>query len=253
MLAPVVPGGGRPAAHREAPARLGRARGRRGPHRGRPGGAHARASAGRASGSRSWKGRKRSRPTSRSAATGRCPGWASALRVRTAGGFAVVSDTVEDAEVEGLVRRFAAWAAQRGGRGLFNVQVLRRGEARFVSDVNPRLGHVGRALAGERLQPGRSCSAPRRGSRPPGAGGRGAAGARAHRPVPGRRSSCRQGRRGRGGGGGRLRPRRHAHPHEALHARAPRARPRVVPGGAGEGPRAPARACGSSRRARETA
>lgn len=62
------------------------------------------------------------------------------LRVRTAGGFAVVSDTVEDAEVEGLVRRFAWWAAQRGGRGLFNVQVLRRGEARFVSDVNPRLG-----------------------------------------------------------------------------------------------------------------
>ena len=62
------------------------------------------------------------------------------LRVRTAGGFAVVSDTVEDAEVEGLVRRFASWAAERGGRGLFNVQVLRRGAERFVSDVNPRLG-----------------------------------------------------------------------------------------------------------------
>ena len=62
------------------------------------------------------------------------------LRVRTAGGFAIVSDTVEDAEVESLVRRFASWAAERGGRGLFNVQVLRSGGARFVSDVNPRLG-----------------------------------------------------------------------------------------------------------------
>lgn len=62
------------------------------------------------------------------------------LRVRTAGGFAVVSDTVEDPEAEDLVRRFVAWAAPRGGRGLFNVQLLRRGGDRFVSDVNPRLG-----------------------------------------------------------------------------------------------------------------
>jgi FMN phosphatase YigB (HAD superfamily) len=71
---------------------------------------------------------------------GEVPRMGLRLRVRTAGGFAIVSDTVEDADVEGLVRRFASWVGERGGRGLFNVQVLRRGDAAFVSDVNPRLG-----------------------------------------------------------------------------------------------------------------
>ena len=61
-------------------------------------------------------------------------------RVRTSGGFAVVADTVEDAESEAIVRRFAAWAASGGGRGLFNVQLLRCGATLVVSDVNPRLG-----------------------------------------------------------------------------------------------------------------
>jgi FMN phosphatase YigB (HAD superfamily)/carbamoylphosphate synthase large subunit len=61
-------------------------------------------------------------------------------RVRTSGGFAVVSDTVVDAEAELVVRRFAGWAAARGGRGAFNVQLLRQGALLVVSDVNPRLG-----------------------------------------------------------------------------------------------------------------
>jgi FMN phosphatase YigB (HAD superfamily) len=61
-------------------------------------------------------------------------------RVRTSGGFAVVSDTVRDAGAEELVRRFAEWAAAHGGRGLFNVQLLRQGATLVVSDVNPRLG-----------------------------------------------------------------------------------------------------------------
>jgi FMN phosphatase YigB (HAD superfamily) len=60
--------------------------------------------------------------------------------VRTSGGFAVVADTLEDPEAEAVVRRFAAWAASGGGRGLFNVQLLRRGATLVVSDVNPRLG-----------------------------------------------------------------------------------------------------------------
>ncbi len=61
-------------------------------------------------------------------------------RVRTTGGFAVVSDTVRDPEAAHLVRRFASWAGGRGGRGLFNVQLLRRGTLLVLSDVNPRLG-----------------------------------------------------------------------------------------------------------------
>ena len=61
-------------------------------------------------------------------------------RVRTSGGFAVVSETVDDPDATALVRGFAAWAAARGGRGPFNVQLLRRRALLVLSDVNPRLG-----------------------------------------------------------------------------------------------------------------
>ena len=71
---------------------------------------------------------------------GKVPAVGLRRRVRTSGGFAVISDTVEDGEAEALVVRFAAWAAAQGGRGLFNVQLLRRDALLVVSDVNPRLG-----------------------------------------------------------------------------------------------------------------
>jgi FMN phosphatase YigB (HAD superfamily)/carbamoylphosphate synthase large subunit len=61
-------------------------------------------------------------------------------RLRTSSGFAVVSQSEDDEAAVALVTRFARWAAERGGRGLFNVQLLRRGERLVVSDVNPRLG-----------------------------------------------------------------------------------------------------------------
>lgn len=68
------------------------------------------------------------------------PGVGLRRRVRTSGGFAVVSEGVRDEPALDVVRRFAAWAGSRGGRGLFNVQLLRRGGELVVSDVNPRLG-----------------------------------------------------------------------------------------------------------------
>lgn len=71
---------------------------------------------------------------------GSTPGVGLRRRVRTSGGFAVVSEGVRDEPALDLVRRFAAWAGTRGGRGLFNVQLLRRGDELVVSDVNPRLG-----------------------------------------------------------------------------------------------------------------
>lgn len=61
-------------------------------------------------------------------------------RVRISGGFAVVSETVEDAEVRTVAQRLAEWAAARGGRGLFNAQLLRSGDRVVISDLNPRLG-----------------------------------------------------------------------------------------------------------------
>jgi HAD superfamily hydrolase (TIGR01509 family) len=61
-------------------------------------------------------------------------------RARTSGGFAVISETVEDPAVETLMRRFMELVKAKGARGLFNVQLIRgRGELYF-SDVNPRIG-----------------------------------------------------------------------------------------------------------------
>lgn len=71
---------------------------------------------------------------------GRASGLGLRRRVRTSGGFAVVSDCWRDADSERLVSRLVEWLAARGGRGLFNVQVLQSDGERFVSDVNPRIG-----------------------------------------------------------------------------------------------------------------
>ncbi len=67
-------------------------------------------------------------------------------RVRTSGGFAVVSENVEEALVGPLLPKLLEWLRVNGGRGLFNVQFLvdrsaLEGQPRVViSDVNPRFG-----------------------------------------------------------------------------------------------------------------
>lgn len=62
-------------------------------------------------------------------------------RVRTSGGFAVISESEQAPQVAVLVGRLAAWLASRGACGLFNVQLLRTPDgALLVSDVNPRHG-----------------------------------------------------------------------------------------------------------------
>jgi HAD superfamily hydrolase (TIGR01549 family) len=61
-------------------------------------------------------------------------------RTRTSGGFAVISETVEDHEAEGLMRRFTDLLRSEGGLGLFNVQLIREGGEVYFSDVNPRIG-----------------------------------------------------------------------------------------------------------------
>jgi HAD superfamily hydrolase (TIGR01509 family) len=61
-------------------------------------------------------------------------------RVRTSGGFAVVTDTAEAPEAERLARRFAEMAAGMGGAGVFNLQFLEHEGRLHLSDVNPRFG-----------------------------------------------------------------------------------------------------------------
>ncbi|WP_052950027.1 HAD-IA family hydrolase [Dyella japonica] len=62
-------------------------------------------------------------------------------RVRVSGGFAVISDSVSDGRVEAIAAEVARWMGQQGGRGLFNLQILRLDDDTFyVSDINPRHG-----------------------------------------------------------------------------------------------------------------
>jgi FMN phosphatase YigB (HAD superfamily) len=62
-------------------------------------------------------------------------------RVRTSGGFAVISDSVHDTVLQRVSEHTAEWLASRGGYGLFNIQLLRLPQGGvFVSDVNPRHG-----------------------------------------------------------------------------------------------------------------
>jgi HAD superfamily hydrolase (TIGR01509 family) len=62
------------------------------------------------------------------------------LRVRTSGGYAVVTDTAESPEVTAWAKRFAEIAGGMGGRGAFNLQFLEHDGEVFLSDVNPRFG-----------------------------------------------------------------------------------------------------------------
>jgi HAD superfamily hydrolase (TIGR01549 family) len=62
-------------------------------------------------------------------------------RLRTSGGFAVVSESVADASLSDIAGRTARTIGRAGGHGLFNVQILRPLHGTpFISDVNPRIG-----------------------------------------------------------------------------------------------------------------
>ena len=62
------------------------------------------------------------------------------LRVRTSGGYAVVTDTAESAAVSRWTARFVAMAREMEGRGAFNLQFLEDAGGCYLSDVNPRFG-----------------------------------------------------------------------------------------------------------------
>jgi FMN phosphatase YigB (HAD superfamily) len=61
-------------------------------------------------------------------------------RVRTSGGFAVISDDAPDEAVRSLMRPFADHAARAGALGPMNVQLLVADGRILFSDLNPRLG-----------------------------------------------------------------------------------------------------------------
>jgi HAD superfamily hydrolase (TIGR01509 family) len=65
-------------------------------------------------------------------------------RVRTSGGFAVISQSACDPEAMDVVQRLGDWLGRQDARGLFNVQLLRTPDgAVLLSDINPRHGTSG--------------------------------------------------------------------------------------------------------------
>lgn len=74
-------------------------------------------------------------------------------RVRTSGGFAVVSESIQDPELGALFERVAGVLASSGGLGCFNAQVIAPcggdAGAPFISDINPRLGTSATHALGE--------------------------------------------------------------------------------------------------------
>ncbi len=61
-------------------------------------------------------------------------------RVRTSGGFAVISETVSHPAAEAAVAAFVDLARGLGALGVLNVQALTRGPEAYLSDVNARPG-----------------------------------------------------------------------------------------------------------------
>lgn len=64
-------------------------------------------------------------------------------RLRTSGGFAVVSESADNPELTPIFSRTAQALAAAGGVGLFNVQAINaegRAIPPFISDINPRIG-----------------------------------------------------------------------------------------------------------------
>lgn len=70
-------------------------------------------------------------------------------RVRTSGGFAVISQSVHEPEALDVAQRLGDWLRAQDARGLFNAQLLCTPDGQvLVSDINPRHGtSSGHALA----------------------------------------------------------------------------------------------------------
>lgn len=61
-------------------------------------------------------------------------------RLRTIGGFAVICESASAPDIEPVVKELVQALARRGGRGIFNLQVLVTESAFYFSDINPRIG-----------------------------------------------------------------------------------------------------------------
>jgi len=61
-------------------------------------------------------------------------------RIKTLGGFAVITENVQDSTIEKMFAELLKVINSKGARGIFNVQVLKTGSEYYFSDFNPRIG-----------------------------------------------------------------------------------------------------------------
>lgn len=61
-------------------------------------------------------------------------------RVKTVGGFAVITEGESDSKLAEMAVKLLNLIKIEGGRGIFNIQILKKGHKYFVSDINPRIG-----------------------------------------------------------------------------------------------------------------
>lgn len=61
-------------------------------------------------------------------------------RIKTIGGFSVICESAENQKIQEIVSGLSRIISSRGGKGLFNVQILEKETNYFISDINPRAG-----------------------------------------------------------------------------------------------------------------
>lgn len=61
-------------------------------------------------------------------------------RLKTIGGFAVITESDHDSKMRKTAQDFFALISSQGARGIFNIQILKNNSDYFFSDVNPRIG-----------------------------------------------------------------------------------------------------------------
>ncbi|PKL37672.1 MAG: hypothetical protein CVV44_15120 [Spirochaetae bacterium HGW-Spirochaetae-1] len=61
-------------------------------------------------------------------------------RNRTSGGFAIISESVFDEDLQNLANHLILKLVSRGAIGLFNFQILKTDDYVYISDINPRVG-----------------------------------------------------------------------------------------------------------------
>lgn len=61
-------------------------------------------------------------------------------RLRTSGGFSVISESVQDPYIINIAQELLHLLRNEGAQGIINIQILKKDTDYFVSDINPRIG-----------------------------------------------------------------------------------------------------------------